>query len=106
MATQKIDRNDQHEKENFSTKPSDLNMETNPEKEKLWLRVLLVYGSNQHFVKPITLCQQHRRLATENICNGNERDIKLNEPINLSKACSSDTKSACNKVRYLGLISV
>ena len=58
----------------------------------LWLRLLLVYGSNQHFVKPITVCQQHRK---EKFSSGIEfmedkTKFKTNEPINLSKSSLDD----------------
>ena len=74
--------------------------------EKLWLRVLLVYGSNQHFVKPITLCQQHRREAVGDNGNGNEQNAKTNEPINLSRTFSNDNRSRSDKVLCLILISI
>ena len=57
--------------------------------QKLWLRILLLYGSNQHFVKPVTVCQQHRRETTfpgKNNATENIKGQKDNEPINLSKS--------------------
>ena len=58
-----------------------------PDSEKLWFRILLVYGSNQHYVKPIKVCQQHRKETNSNKCQGiaNPKNVKQTEPMNLTK---------------------
>ena len=58
-----------------------------PDSEKLWFRILLVYGSNQHYVKPIKVCQQHRKETNSKNVQGiaTLKNVKQTEPINLTK---------------------
>ena len=85
--------NGRQDKENLTLRENTCNKEqVNREPQKLWLRLLLVYGSNQHFVKPVTVCQQHRKEKVSSKSNliENGPSIKENEPINLSKSYSDN----------------
>ena len=75
------------DKENLSLNHNNVRNESAPDSKRLWFRILLVYGSNQHYVKPIKVCQQHRKES--NTTKGQVMDtlksIKPTEPINLTK---------------------
>ena len=75
------------DKENISLNHDNVRNESVPDSKKLWFRILLVYGSNQHYVKPIKVCQQHRKETNSNKCQGiaNPKNVKQTEPMNLTK---------------------
>ena len=75
------------DKENLSLKHNNVKNESAPDPKNLWFRILLVYGSNQHYVKPIKVCQQHRKETHSNRCQVIDtlKNVKQTEPINLTK---------------------
>ena len=75
------------DKENLSVNHNNVRNESAPDSKKLWFRILLVYGSNQHYVKPIKVCQQHRKDTNPNKNQGiaTLKNVKQTEPMNLTK---------------------
>ena len=70
--------------------------------DNLWLRILLLYGTNQHFVKPITVCRQHsgetlsgKNYAAESILT----ECMTNSPMDLSQSFEEDAEDAGSKAR-------
>ena len=76
------------DKENLSLKHNNVKNESAPDPKNLWFRILLVYGSNQHYVKPIKVCQQHRRETDSKERQGTDalKNVKQTEPMNLTKS--------------------
>ena len=72
-------------KENISLHQDSVQHESAPDPKNLWFRILLVYGSNQHYIKPIKVCQQHRKEANSNKTKGIATNFKQTEPMNLTK---------------------
>ena len=75
------------DKENISHYQDSAQHESVPDPKKLWFRILLVYGSNQHYVKPIKVCQQHRKETNSDKDHGitSPKRVKQTEPMNLTK---------------------
>ena len=75
------------DKENISLNHKNVQNESAPDPKNLWFRILLVYGSNQHYVKPIKVCQQHRKEIDSNKRQGIDvlKNVKQTEPMNLTK---------------------
>ena len=75
------------DKENLSHNHENVRTESAPDSNRLWFRILLVYGSNQHYVKPIKVCQQHRKETNSNKGQviATQKNVKQTEPMNLTK---------------------
>ena len=83
-------------KENLATDYSQLkNRYLLEDQKKLWLRILLLYGSNQHFVKPVTVCQQHlgEKFPGKTDLLESAKICKANGPIDLSKSFSNTSQN-------------
>ena len=81
------------DKENLSLDHNSVQNESAPDSKRLWFRILLVYGSNQHYVKPIKVCQQHRKETNLNKSHeiGTLKNVKQTEPMNLTKRFPNKT---------------
>ena len=88
------------DKENLTSKRKPLNNEDFQRQKQLWLRVLLLYGSNQHFVKPVNVCPQHQKekfLGKSNMTE-NIKGYNISEPMNLSKSFVNNVMDADEEV--------